>query len=166
MHTRRPLVAALLLLGMAGAQQAATPLKLVLSLGQVETVTVDGVAREQVRPAPKAVTPGTLLEQQLQATNTGAAKLTAVRLNLPVPAGTTYLSQAGAPASTATEFSADGGKTYAAAPLTRKVTATENGVRVTRDVVVPPSEYTNVRWTVPTLGAGQVLKLSLRVRVK
>ncbi len=62
-------------------------------------------------------------------------------------------------------FSIDRGKTFAAKP-TKTVTVTENGKAVQRVVPASPSDYTNVRWELPELGAGQTVNCNLRVRVK
>ena len=166
MPQRHFLSVALALVGAAAAQQAASPLKLVLSQFLVQTVTKDGKAQESLVEAPKQAHPGELLEEQLQVSNIGKSALTSVRPSLPVPAGTLYVSQGGVPQGASTEFSFDGGKTFGVPPLKRKVTRVENGQSVTKEVVVSSTEYTNVRWTLPTLDAGQALKLSLRVKVK
>ncbi len=166
MPQRRFLSVALALAGIAAAQQASSPLKLVLSQFLVQTITKDGKTQEALVTSPKETTPGNVLEQQLQVSNTGSAALTNVRLQLPVPKGTTYMSQTGAPQGATTEFSFDGGKTYGVPPLKRTVTKVENGKSVTKEVTVSPTEYTNVRWTLPTFGGAQALKLNLRVKVQ
>lgn len=151
---------------LASAQKAVDPLNLVLRQFLVQAATGEAGTHEQLLASPSSVTPGQVLEQLLQATNVQAAALTRVHLQLPVPTGTTYLSQGGAGRDTTTEFSFDHGSTYGLAPLKRKVKVVENGQSVTREVAVSPNEYTNVRWTVPTLAAGAVLKLTLRVTVR
>ena len=63
-------------------------------------------------------------------------------------------------------FSRDGGKTFGQAPLKKLVTVTEDGKTVQREVVVPPAEYTAVRWVVSALKPDTTLKLGFRVKVK
>jgi hypothetical protein len=152
-----------MLTGLALAQST-SPLKLSLSQALVEMTTTDGKAVEQLRPQPAGVVPGAVLQQTVTATNTLDRSIGNVAVNLPVPTGTRYLTALpGSPVKPV--FSFDQGKTYGAAPLFRSVNVTENGKAVRRQVEVSPSEYTNVRWTVPQLAAGESLKLGFRVRV-
>lgn len=149
--------------------QAASPLTLTLGQALVKAVTVDGKATEQLTPDPKNVRPGDVLSQMVTARNMGSKALTNVTVRLPVPKGTTYL-KAETPMNTAAsaakaEYSIDGGKTYASAPLTKMVTVTENGKSVKKEVEVKPSEYTNVRWMLARIDAGKDLKVGFRVQV-
>jgi uncharacterized repeat protein (TIGR01451 family) len=157
------------LLTSAAVAQAASPLTLTLAQALVKAVTVDGKATEQLTASPKNVRPGDVLSQLVTARNSGSKALTNVTVRLPVPKGTTYLkpetamntAESGAKA----EFSIDGGKTYAAAPLKKTITVTENGKSVKKEVEVKPSEYTNVRWILARIDAGKDLKVGFRVQV-
>lgn len=153
-----------LLMGSALAQSAA-PLKLVLSQALVQTTTEQGKGTERLIPEPKQVLPGAVLEHVVSVTNTSSSVLTQVAVNLPVPAGTHYLNALPVLGGVQTLFSADHGKTYAAAPLKKTVTVTENGQAVLKQVEVPASAYTNVRWVVATLGTATPLKLGFRLMV-
>lgn len=154
-----------LLTGIAAAQ-ASSPLTLTLAQALVQTVTLAGKSTERLTPDPKNVRPGDVLNQVVTARNTGTKALGGVVVRLPVPRGTTYLKPAPLNAAVVkTEFSADGGKTYASAPLKRRVSVTENGETVTREVVVKPSEYTNVRWTLAQLPKGESVQVGFRVQV-
>lgn len=146
--------------------QQASPLKLELSQSLVQTVKEGGKASEKLLPVPGGVRPGDLLQNDLLVTNTGKTELRDVRPQLQLDRGVLYLSQSGAPEGTLVEFSLDGGKTFGVAPLKRRVTVTENGKSVTREVEVSPSEYTTIRWTLPHLDPAQSLKLSVRLRVR
>ncbi|UBV41688.1 hypothetical protein LAJ19_08485 [Deinococcus taeanensis] len=154
------------LTGLTVAQTAA-PLVLRLEQALVETVQTGDKVTERRQPAPVTVQPGNVLEQTVTATNTTRRTLRGVAVNLPVPAGTTFTGDAvlGSARWTAT-FSADGGRTYARAPLTERLTVTENGRAMTKDVVIPPTRYTNARWTITTMNPDETLKFSLRVKVK
>ena len=158
-----PLLLALLL-GTALAQ-GASPLKLMLSQALVQTTTQDGKTVEKLAPDPKSVLPGAVLEQAVTATNTLGKIMANVTVNLPVPAGTVYLNTLKAGGNVKTLFSIDQGKTFAAAPLKKTVTVTENGKAVQKEVEVSPAEYTNVRWVLGELAAGDSLKLGFRVKV-
>lgn len=156
-----------LMAGIAAAQ-ASSPLTLTLAQALVQTVTVNGKRTEQLTPSPKNVRPGDVLNQVVTARNTGTKTLTGVVVRLPVPRGTTYLNPAislNGASAVKTEFSADGGKTYASAPLKRTVSVTENGKTVTKEVVVKPAEYTNVRWTLAQVQGGESVQVGFRVQV-
>ncbi len=153
-----------LLTGTALAQ-GDSPLKLTLSQALVQTLTENGKSVEKLLPEPRSVLPGGVLEQAVSATNTLDRALGNVIVNLPVPAGTTYLSAVAANGEVKTLYSADKGKTFAAAPLMKMVSVTENGKAVQKEVEVKPAEYTNVRWVVAQLAAQNTLKLGFRVKV-
>lgn len=154
----------LLLLGLAAAQSA-SPLKLELALNLVKTVTENGKAVEKFTPATTSL-PGDVLSQILTVTNTSKAAVRNAVVSLPVPRNTEYLAPEKGMASARTLYSIDGGKTYAPAPLFRKVTVTENGKTVTREVEVKPNEYQAVRWIIPEVNPGSSLKVGYRIRVK
>ncbi len=154
----------LLLLGLALAQNA-SPLKLDLTLNLVNTVTESGKPVEKLTPATQNF-PGDVLSQVVTVTNTGSKALSNVRIPLNVPRNTVYLAPEKGMADLQAQYSIDGGKTFAPAPLKKTVTVTENGKTTTRQVDVKPSEYQAVRWTVPNLAPGQTLKLGYRIQVK
>ncbi|MBX8463751.1 MULTISPECIES: hypothetical protein [unclassified Deinococcus] len=165
MNTRTPILLTALLVGTALAQGAA-PLKLDLSMSLVRSVKVDGKVTEQFSPSPKNVQPGDLISQVVNVRNTGGKVLKNVPVTLPVPKNTVYMAPEKDMSVARTEYSIDGGKTFAAAPLKKKVTVTENGKTVTREVEVKPNEYTAVRWTISEISANQTLKLGYRVQVR
>ncbi|MDB5046245.1 MAG: hypothetical protein JWQ08_2295 [Deinococcus sp.] len=157
------------LLASVALAQAASPLTLTLAQALVKAVTVDGKTTEQLSASPKTVRPGDVLSQLVTARNTGAKALTNVTVRLPVPKGTTYLKPETAMdtalSNAKAEYSVDGGKTYAAAPLKKTITVLENGKSVKKEVEVKPAEYTNVRWILPRIKSGKDLKVGFRVQV-
>lgn len=157
-----------LLLALAGAAlaQGAPPLTLNLTQSLIRTVTVSGKSTEQRAPSPASVRPGDVLAQSLTARNSGKTVLNGVRVQLPVPRNTVYLALDGETRGVKAEYSIDGGQTFAPAPLKKKVSVTENGRAVIREVEVKPNEYQAVRWTVGTLAAGAEQTLGFRVQVK
>ncbi|MFB9994955.1 hypothetical protein ACFFLM_23690 [Deinococcus oregonensis] len=161
------LIALLLTAGLASAQ-AVSPVRLSLMVSLVERVTVDGKATEVLKANPGNVLPGSELSQVVTVRNTAAKTLLNVPVTLPLPKSTVYLApEPGVSAVAAhTEFSANGGKTFAPAPLKKKVTVTENGKAVQKDVEVRPSEYTSVRWVISELRINEPLKLGYRVQVR
>ena len=154
------------LLGAAFAQSEA-PLRLVLTQSLVTTIKEDGKDVERLVSSPKSVRPGDVLTQDIAVSNLVDRSLRNIRVPVPVPANTVYVGSATESANRfETQFSADGGKTFARAPLRKTVTVTENGKAVTKEVVIAPSEYTNVRWVIPELKKDESLKLGFRVKVK
>lgn len=161
----------LLLLGLtataAQAQgQKSSPVTLTLQQSLVTTVKDGGKEVERLVPNPKEVLPGATLSQVITARNVSARSMNKVVVKLPIRKGTVYVGQEKLnTTSYPTEYSIDGGKTFSANPK-RKVTVTENGKQVTREVVAAPSEYNAVRWTIPTLQAKTERKVGIRVRVR
>lgn len=154
-----------LLMGAALAQ-GSSPLTLTLAQAIVTQTTVNGRTTETLTPAPKTVLPGTVLSQIVSARNTGTTALKSVVVNLPVPRSTVFLTTDPLPEGTKALYSIDGGKTFAAAPLTKRVTVMENGASVQKVVTVQPSEYTNARWTISSLAPGAVVKVGFRIKVR
>ena len=157
-----------LILSAAGvaAAQTASPVSLSLVMSLVSSVKVNGKDTEQLTPNPRNVLPGAVISQVVTVRNTGGKPVRQVPVTLPVPKNTRYLTAEKGTDGLRAEYSIDGGKTFAPAPLKRKVTVTENGRAITREVEVKPSEYTSVRWVIPELGANDTLKLGYRVQVK
>ncbi|TDE84873.1 hypothetical protein [Deinococcus sp. S9] len=157
----------LLLVSGAALAQDTSPLQLVYDQVLIQTVTQNGKTAEKRTPGVTRVRPGEVLAQTVVARNTAGRALANIRIQLPVPKGMVYLAPDGSvPADVRTEYSIDGGKTFAPAPLKKTVTVTENGKTVTREVEVNPNEYQAVRWTISTLNAGAEQKLGFRVQVK
>ena len=146
-HIRYTLLLALAMFAAApaaGAQQAA-PAREPL----VVTATNRTATAEAERGAPRsdaAARPGDVLRFRLTFRNPGQQPVRGVVLNNPVAAGLTFV--AGSARSSrddvVTEFSIDGGRSWAAQPM-EEVTD-ESGRRVRRPA--PPEKYTHVRWTV------------------
>lgn len=166
------LLATLLLCGAAhAAAQAGEALSLKLDMLLVRTVKVDGKPTEQLLPNSGSVNPGDVLSQVVSVQNTSGKTLRDLPVQLPVPKSTVYLApekglDSASLKSARTLYSIDGGKTYAAAPLKKTITVTENGKSVQKEVEVEPSEYNAVRWIVPELAPGATLKLGYRIQVR
>ncbi|ADV68586.1 hypothetical protein [Deinococcus maricopensis] len=162
----RRLLATLPLLLAFAAAQTPSPLKLVLSTSLVTTVTQNGRTEERLTPNPRSVLPGALVQQTLTVTNTSTRTLRGAVVRLPVPKNAVYAGALRNAEGATAQFSFDNAKTFGTAPLKRRITVTENGQSVTREVTVNPNEYTDVRWTLPALTAGQSVQLSYRITVK
>ncbi|MDR6218971.1 hypothetical protein [Deinococcus soli (ex Cha et al. 2016)] len=127
-------------------------------LDRITVIQQSGLPTEVRERNPKQVHPGDLLEQVATARNASSSPLRDVRVTVPVPKGTTFHSGD----LTGSVISADGGKTFAAAPL--KETVTEGGQTVTR--VIPPNRYTHVRYLIPLIPAKSFATRAYRVTVK
>jgi uncharacterized repeat protein (TIGR01451 family) len=107
------------------------------------------------------VKPGDVLEYQIVYDNAGSKPVSDLRINGPVPAGTSYVDgSAKSSVRAQLKFSDDGGRTWSAAPLKR---AANIGVA---GETVPPELYSNVQWTAQEpLRPGVSQKYTYRVRV-
>ncbi len=164
---RLGLVLGALLASLAAAQSAPapSPLKVTLTQDLIRSVTQEGKLVEERVSAPSAVLPGAVLLEEVSVQNTSARALSSVRISVPVPKGTRY---GGAVTPSAeqwdTQFTAlCGGKALAFAKAPLSCTEVVSGKSVTRDI--SPSEYTQVRWLLRSIGPGEKLKLSFRVVV-
>ena len=117
---------------------------------------VDG--KEVLGPAEQA-TPGDVIEYRAQYRNDGAQAVKQLAATLPIPKGTEFLPRTALPQQL---FASTDGKSFAPAPLRRRVTLAD-GRQVMRDV--PLSEYRALRWSLGTLPARQTRTVAARVRV-
>lgn len=145
-----------------------SPIQIETTQARVETVEQEGRTVERLVALPNTAqaNPGQLLQQTVMVRNTLTRPVTGLKIDLPVPQGMVFVNTAATLQNIRTEFSFDGGRTFGPAPLKRRVTVTENGQQVTREVTVQPSEYTNVRWYLAELPARGEARLGMRVRVR
>jgi uncharacterized repeat protein (TIGR01451 family) len=140
-----------LLVTCAGALAAQRPL----------VVTAQNLNAASRGSQSQAVLPGDVLRFQLRFTNQNPGDVRGVVFTNPVPAGLRYVDgSAGADRQDVTvEYSADGGKSFAAKPMITEVVA---GTRVQKPV--PPEQYTHVRWTVRgSIASGASVTAEFRV---
>jgi len=108
--------------------------------------------------------PGDVLVYTLTYTNLGSTPAANARVDDPIPAGTLLLPSSVEGGKARVTFSADGGKSFAAGPLTRTIDGPD-GKPVT--VELPAEKYTHIRWTAPdTLAAGESRTASFKVIVR
>ena len=106
-------------------------------------VTEDADGRETLKPADVAA-PGQVMEFRIAFTNAGAEPVSGIAVVNPVPANTRFLPHSPAADVPATfEVSIDGGESFEPEPVTR-IETQPDGSQAT--VVVPPAQYTHVRW--------------------
>lgn len=166
MKHRKTQLILLLMGGLVFAQQTQAPkLDLKTQILAVVKVQKDGKTLEELKPSNGLQTPGQVGVLRLTLKNVSKETLTNIRPRQPLNSAQEYL--AGTASSThPVEFSFDGGETFAPEPLFKNVQVQENGKTVVKKVQVRPSEYTDVRWTIKELKAGQSEVLDLKFKVR
>jgi uncharacterized repeat protein (TIGR01451 family) len=137
-----PFVVALLLAGSVSAQ-ATNPVQVEMEIYVVSQVTRDDGTREDRFTRATEARPGQTVEYRLIVRNVSEETLPPgiVVITAPVPEGTQFVPNSATPSTEVllTEFSADGGATFA-----------ESNVFVglgDRRSIADPTAYTTVRWT-------------------
>ena len=131
---------------------------------QAYLITVSENGKE-VAQATKEVEPGQIVEYRMEYKNAGKTPLKGIAVTGPVPSSTQYMSNT-AHTQTDADFtvSIDGGKTFENEPVKRLV-VNEQGKKVEK--IIPPSEYTHVRWILKQpLSTGDTQLFTYRTLVK
>ncbi len=153
--------AVLLCLALLAVQPlAAAPLE---SRMDAFVVKRDKDGKETLKPGA-AVVPGDVLEYQLVYRNAGKQALNGIEVTGPVPAKTQFVPGSARPEGAREVLvSIDGGKTFEPEPV-KRVRRLPNGREET--YVVPPEEYTHLRWRLGgALAAGAEKRFRYRVKV-
>lgn len=129
----------------------------VTSTLQVEKVVTEG-AKTQLLPA-EASKPGDVLEYRASYDNRSATPAEGLAVQIPIPAGTTYLDHSAEPANA--QASVDGVH-FADMPLMRDVKKANGG---TSREPVPLADYRVLRWKLGTLSGDHRVQVRLRVKV-
>mgnify|MGYP000309150770 CR=1 FL=1 len=109
---------------------------------QAYVVTVED-GEERVVEARRTA-PGEIMEFRIVFTNHGEESVSGVRVIDPIPESTTYVADSHSSDVRASfEVSIDGGESFEPEPVVRIETQLDGSQR---KLVVPPSEYTHVRW--------------------
>ncbi len=107
---------------------------------------------EEILQSTDTVDPGEVLEYRLTMSNndkcveqnSGDCALQGVVATAPIPEGTTYLGDSASTVQGASlEVSIDGGQTWEAEPVVRMIEEEDGS---SRNVVISPTKYTNLRW--------------------
>lgn len=129
----------------ANAQQAAVRSAPSISVRALNTTAAAEAAKKKGGAARTAVLPGDVLRYTLAFTNSTDKPVRNVELRDPIPAGVRFVAgsaRASRP-DVRLEFSADGGRTWSAAPVEAGMV---DGKPVSRTIA--PDRYTHVRWLV------------------
>ena len=127
------------------------------------TVTVMDDGKEQLTVADVAI-PGSIIEYQLTYENSGDTPLAGLAVTGPVPTSVEYLGDSAKSESASDlQVSIDQGKSWHNEPVIR-IAVDEYGV--SREEIVPTSQYTHIRWTaVAPLASNSTSTYAYRVRV-
>lgn len=115
------------------------------------------------RVAAKGIQPGEELIYTLNYQNSGTEAAKDVVISDPIPAGTAYIPGSASEVGEVT-FSIDKGKTYNKPTLLSYELKGGDGKGQKR--VATPDDYTDVRWTIPSIPAGGKGSVSFKVKVK
>lgn len=147
----------------AGKKQ--NPIQMTASTFAVQKVKEKGKMVEKLVEA-KNTQPGALLEMRQTVRNITKHKYNNLVVNMPIDPSVAYQNQQCDVKNIKVAFSIDGGKSFKPAPLKKKVTVTENGKKVTKEVTVPPSEYQAIQWNIATIKDKQTINCAIRVAVR
>ena len=125
--------------------------------------TIDGKKVKKMIPA-KSADPGQKLFFTLNYKNDGNEKAVKVKIDNPIPKGTSYVVGSGIGKNSKMMFSIDGGKTYKAPSLLKYTVTLTDGKKVQKQA--SPDQYTNVRWVINEIPAGSGGKVGFQVKVK
>lgn len=134
--------------------------------GTMEAFIVELEDDKESLKAAKKVKPDELVEYQLTYVNKGADNINGLTVVGPVPEGTFYVSNtANADVAADLLVSIDGGKTFESEPVVRVETKSSGEVV---EKIIPPTEYTHLKWQVQKAieADGGKQFYTYRVRVK
>jgi uncharacterized repeat protein (TIGR01451 family) len=157
----KPLVL-VLALGVAGFAHAKSPVT-----GEIQAfiVSKNSEGIEKVLPAKEAA-PGQVMEFQIVFTNNGDSDVKGIKVVDPIPANTLFIGDSHSADVPATfQVSIDGGASFEGVPVVRYETQADG---TEKKIVIPPEQYTHVRWVadeeLPSKGGKH--RYSYRVSVK
>jgi uncharacterized repeat protein (TIGR01451 family) len=153
-------VAVLLALPLAAWAQP----KVDISVKAEKEVTVSAKGKQvKKRIAAKGIQPGEELIYTLNYHNSGTETAKDVVISDPIPAGTAYIPGSASDAGDVT-FSIDKGKTFHKPTLLTYEVKGGDGKIQKR--VAAPDDYTDIRWTIPSVPQGGKGQVTFRVKVK
>jgi uncharacterized repeat protein (TIGR01451 family) len=162
-HVRNSLIGtAVTLLAMAPAAWGQPNVSISIKAEREVMVKEKGKDVRKKVPA-KGVKPGEEIVYTISYVNSGNEAATDVVLTDPIPAGTAFIPGSATEAGDLT-FSIDKGKSYKKPTLLTYEIKTSSGTAQKR--VASPEEYTDIRWTIPSVAAGGKGSVHFRVKVK
>jgi len=139
MHRTSPVLVLAALLSLASLAWAGGPVT-----GDIKAFIVTQTDGEEQVIEASETEPGQLMEFRIVFTNNGEESVTGIRVVDPIPENTTFVADSHSSDVRADfEVSIDGGESFEAEPVVR-IETREDGTQ--SRVVVPPADYTHVRW--------------------
>lgn len=159
--TSRVMLAAILLLALPLAAWGQPQVSIKMKAEKEVTVSVNGKQIKKRIPA-KGVQPGEEVIYTLSYVNAGNEPAKDLVISDPLPAGTSYVPGSATDSGDLT-FSIDKGKSYKKPTLLSYEIKGSDGKTVRRSAT--PDDYTNIRWTLPTVAPGGKGSVSFKVKV-
>jgi len=143
-----------------GADPAPVPLQSRMTAFLVEQ---DEEGKERLTEVSQ-VKPGQLIEYALEYSNVSDRDLTEVSIIGPIPGGTQYIASSAQPSKNAIpEFSIDNAVTFHPEPVKYKVRLPDGSEA---EKIATADMYTQIRWELSSMNAGEKLTLKYRVQVR
>ncbi|NMA20483.1 MAG: DUF11 domain-containing protein [Lentisphaerae bacterium] len=143
-----------------GADPAPVPLQSRMTAFLVEQ---DEEGKERLTEVSQ-VKPGQLIEYALEYSNVSDRDLTEVSIIGPIPGGTQYIADSAQPSKNAIpEFSIDNAVTFHPEPVKYKVRLPDGSEE---EKIATADMYTQIRWELSSMNAGEKLTLKYRVQVR
>lgn len=141
---------------------AANSVDIKIKAEKITTVIKNGKKIQKAVPYKK-FQPGDTILYTITYTNNGNETATNAVIDDPIPAGTAYLPESATGEGADVTYSIDKGKTFNKPTLLTYQVETRGKKE---QKVATPDQYTNIRWTIPTLNSKQSGKVSFKVSVK
>lgn len=138
--------------------------KVAISIKAEKEVTVTANGKQiKKKIAAKGFLPGEEIIYTLSYVNSGTEAAKDVLITDPIPEGTSFIPGSASDADKAT-YSINKGKSYSKPTLLTYEIKTADGKK--QQKVAAPEEYTDIRWTIPSVAPGGKGSVSFRVKVK
>ncbi len=160
---RNTLTALSLAAALLSAPAFAAPKMSVDMKAEKDVVVVEKGKQVKKRVDATSQAAGEVVIYTIRYSNAGDESASNVQLDNRIPAETSYVGGS-AKGMVPAVFSADGGKTYGAPEQLTREAVDANGKKKT--VAVEPEKYTDIRWVLPQVKAGESGQVSYEVRVK
>lgn len=156
-------LAAALMLPALSPEAWAQPKVNIAITAEKEVVATENGKKVKKLVEAKDVLPGEQIIYTLSYNNTGSEAATNVVISDPIPAGTSYIPGSASEKGELT-FSIDKGKSFKGPGLLTYEVTTADKKKEKR--IASPEEYTDIRWVIPSLPAGDKGSVSFRVKTK
>jgi uncharacterized repeat protein (TIGR01451 family) len=155
-------VAALMLVVMPLAAWAEPKVAITIKAQKEVTVKINGKEVKK-KIAAKGVQPGDEILYTLSYVNSGTEAATDVKISDPIPAGTAYIPGSASEVADLT-FSIDKGKSFKKATLLTYEMKGSDGKM--QHKAASPEDYTDIRWILTSVPAGEKGSVTFKVKVK